>query len=359
LDHLIDTSPTAAKVMLATITERLKSTELVLRQSEKMAQLGTLTAGIAHELNNPASAVQRGADHLSAAISDLDLAYNELFSAGLSVQQQDRLSEYQIFVLKQSQQPLTINNLERSDREGSLESWLKIKLIQNPWEYAPTLVNMGFDDHHLDRLYELFPDLHFKPALSWLTALFTIHTLLNEIHLGTIQIGEIVKSLKSYVYLDQDDQQWIDIHEGLENTLVILRSKLKDGITINRKYGANLPEVQAYGSELNQVWTNIIDNAVDAMEGKGEIIIETRQQDNQVIVEIEDSGPGIPEEIQGKIFSPFFTTKPVNKGTGLGLNISFNIIKKHKGQITVSSQPGRTRFSVQLPINFDSPGRET
>jgi signal transduction histidine kinase len=183
--------------------------------------------------------------------------------------------------------------------------------------------------------------------------LFTMFSLLEEINQGTSRISEIVKSLKSYVYLDQALVQEVDIHEGLDNTLVILRSKLKTGISLERHYAENLPRVMAYGSELNQVWTNLIDNAIDALDGRGKIRIITKKMDDGVLVEIEDSGLGIPEEVQQNLFSPFFTTKPLGKGTGLGLNISFNIIQKHKGEIKVSSRPGETRFSVHLPVNFE------
>jgi len=182
---------------------------------------------------------------------------------------------------------------------------------------------------------------------------FTVYSLLAEINQGAVRISEIVKSLKSYVYLDQAPIQSIDVHEGLDNTLVMLRHKLKAGIGVRREYAHDLPLIMAYGSELNQVWTNIIDNAVDAMNGKGEILLRTQQDGDWVIVEIEDDGPGIPKEILDKIFSPFFTTKPVGKGTGLGLNISYKIIEKHGGEIKVHSQPGKTRFQICLPVNFE------
>jgi signal transduction histidine kinase len=166
-------------------------------------------------------------------------------------------------------------------------------------------------------------------------------------------MAEIIKALKAYTYMDQAPVQSVDVHEGLDNTLVMLRNKLKMGIDVHRQYAENLPRLQAYGSELNQVWTNIIDNAVDAMQGRGELTLRTRQEEQWVVVEIEDTGPGIPPAVQAKIFDPFFTTKAPGKGTGLGLNISHNIIvQKHKGKITVRSQPGKTCFEIRLPISF-------
>jgi len=186
---------------------------------------------------------------------------------------------------------------------------------------------------------------------------YSTRNSLEEIGHGTTRITGIIKALKSYSYLDQAPVQSIDIHEGLDDTLVMLRSKLKTGIQVRREYAEDLPRIEAYGSELNQVWTNIIDNAAGAMGGQGEIILRTYEEDTWVIVEIWDSGPGIPPEIQAEIFDPFFTTKPPGEGTGLGLNISYNIIvQKHRGQIAVDSKPGETRFVVKLPLSVEEPG---
>jgi signal transduction histidine kinase len=182
-----------------------------------------------------------------------------------------------------------------------------------------------------------------------------VYTLLHEIGQGSARLSEIVGAVKGYSYLGQAPVQAVDPHEGLENTLVILRSKLTAGIHVRRDYGADVPKIQAYGSELNQVWTNLLDNAIDAMGGTGEITIRTRRQGAWVVVEIEDDGPGIPDQIQNRIFDPFFTTKEPGKGTGLGLSLSHRIItQQHKGEIRVESQPGRTRFTVKLPIELPS-----
>lgn len=353
LEHLLSTSPSAARVMLSTITNRLRSTELVLQQSEKMAQLGTLTAGIAHELNNPASAARRGSEQLSTAIEHFQQAYQQFHEQGFSKVQWDKAAELREYARMRATQPVDLDSLGRSDREEEIESWLDDRNVENSWDHAPTLVSLGYQTADLAELENTFPGPQLGVALQWLGTLYTIFSLLEEINQGTSRIGEIVKSLKSYVYLDQAPVQEVDVHEGLDNTLVMLRSKLKAGITLERHYAEDLPMIMAYGSELNQVWTNIIDNAVDAMDGTGAISISTRRMDDWIFVEIEDSGPGIPADIQRKIFSPFFTTKPMGKGTGLGLNISFNIVQKHKGEIKVFSRPGKTCFSVCLPINFE------
>jgi len=353
LENLLDTSPSAARVMLSTITNRLHSTEIVLRQSEKMAQLGTLTAGIAHELNNPASAARRGAEHLQSSIRIFEQAYHHFHALGFTDEQWRRAGELQEIAQLKASQPADLDSLDRSDREAEIEDWFDDHQIENGWDYAPHLVSLGYQTTDLDELRDDFPGEGLEVIVQWLGNLFTIYSLLEEIQQGTTRIGEIVKSLKSYVYLDQAPVQAIDLHEGIDNTLVMLRSKLKTGIILERRYAEGIPKIQGYGSELNQVWTNIIDNAVDAMEGQGSLTITTQLRGDWVYVEIEDSGPGIPEDVQEKLFSPFFTTKAMGKGTGLGLNISYNILQKHNGEIKVFSRPGKTCFSVRLPLNFE------
>lgn len=353
MENLLDNSPSAARVMLSTFTNRLRSTELILRQSEKMAQLGTLTAGIAHELNNPASAARRGAEHLQTAIINFQVAYQQFHSLGFSTAQWEQVSKLQDLAKLRVVEPIKLDSLEHSDREAEIEDWLDDHDIEDGWDYAPHLVSLGYQDFDLDELEEIFPEEALVVILKWVGTLFSIYSLLEEIHQGTSRIGEIVKSLKSYVYLDQAPVQLVDLHEGLDNTLVMLRSKLKTGVKVERDYDETIPNIQGYGSELNQVWTNIIDNAVDAMEESGTITIRTKLEESWVLIEIEDTGPGMPKDVQEKIFSPFFTTKPMGKGTGLGMNISFNIIQKHKGEIKVFSRPGKTCFRIHLPVNFE------
>jgi len=356
LDDLLNTSPSAARSLLFTITSRYKSTELMLRQSEKMAQLGTLTAGIAHELNNPAAAAQRGTSQLNLEVAKLLDTQIELSKLSMSTESWDRLDHLISLIREKASQHEDIDALERSDREYEIEDWLNAHGIPEAWEIAPTLVNLGFAEDQLDKLTVDFPADQFPKVVAWMDASFNTFSLLEEINQGSERISEIVKSLKTYVYLDQAPIQAVDIHEGLNNTLVMLRHKLKEGVKVTRNYAEGLPKIQAYGSELNQVWTNIIDNAIDAMNGKGEISITTHQEGDWVIVEIEDNGPGIPDDIKEKIFSPFFTTKAVGKGTGLGLNISYKIIEKHAGEVKVFSKPGKTRFQVSLPIDFSKAG---
>ena len=327
--------------------------EMMLRQSEKLATLGKLSAGMAHELNNPAAAAQRGTNQLLIAFSRFQGAHLRLSNPGITAAQGDFLNSFDDLSREQSQKGDFLDSLTRSDRESEIETWLDEKGVENAWDVASTLVSLDLDFDDLKQLAENFPGPRFPVVVEWINCTYTIYSLLNEISQGTGRISEIVNALKIYSYMDQAPIQNVDIHQGLDNTLVILRSKLKAGVTVHREYAPDLPRIEAFGSELNQVWTNLIDNAIDAMDGVGEITLRTRHEGQWVVVEIEDTGPGIPQEIQSSIFDPFFTTKEVGKGTGMGLNITHNIIvQKHQGKIDLHSQPGSTCFVVKLPLKL-------
>lgn len=359
-DALLASSLTALHAMFQTILGRFRENQGLLRQSEKMAQLGTLTAGVAHELNNPAAAVQRGADQLREAIAALSGSY-----ARISVLSFDGEQEASLRILGErarlnALEPLELDPLARSDREYEIETWLNERGKPNAWEIAPNLVNLNMGEAGLEKLTEDFNDDQVNCVIDWLNNTYSVYNLLNELDQGATRISEIVRALKSYSYLDQAPVQQVDLHQGLDNTLLILRSKLKNGIQVKREYDKDLPPVQGYGSELNQVWTNLIDNAVDALEGwdNPQIILRTRTEGRWVIVEVEDNGPGIPLENQSKVFDAFFTTKPVGKGTGLGLDISYNIVvTKHRGDMKLRSQPGQTIFEVWLPQSMEETGK--
>jgi predicted CoA-binding protein len=255
---------------------------------------------------------------------------------------------------QQASYPSTLTALARSDREYALEIWLEDQGIQNAWELAPTLVNLDYDTDSVAALASRFTAEQLPIVIGWLDAAYAVYSLLAEISLGAERITEIAKALKSYSYLEQASLQTVDLHQGLDNTLIMLRSKL-GGITVRRGYAADLPKIQAYSSELNQVWTNIIDNAIDALQGKGDIVISTHRDGEWVVVAIEDNGPGIAPAIRPKVFDPFFTTKPPGQGMGLGLNITYNIVvQRHRGDIQVFSHPGQTCFQVRLPITFEA-----
>jgi signal transduction histidine kinase len=235
-----------------------------------------------------------------------------------------------------------------------LQEWLEANGVESAWEFAPAMVNFGWNAEELEKLKET---AFFDLSVQWLGIGCMTVGLLSEVQQATGRISQIVQAMKSYTYLDQAPLLEVDVHEGLENTLVIMQHKLKKGVTVKREYSPDLPRIEAYASELNQVWTNIIDNAVDAMDGRGEIILRTYRQDQNVVVEIIDNGPGIPPEIQSRIYDPFFTTKPPGKGTGLGLHISHDIIaNRHRGQLLVESEPGETKFKAVLPIQMRGAG---
>jgi signal transduction histidine kinase len=234
-----------------------------------------------------------------------------------------------------------------------VETLLNKKGLENAWELAPALVKMGFDCGDLSNLAKQFENNDFYMIVDALCNKYITYNLVDEIKLSSEKISEIVKAMKSYSYLDRGPVQSVDIHDGLNDTLIMFKGYLKDDIQVRKDFAQNLPHLDVHGSELNQVWTNIIDNALNAIEENGEIIFKTYRENNWAVVEINDNGPGIPEDIQSKIFDPFFTTKPPGKGTGLGLYVSHNIIvNKHKGQISVHSKPGETRFIVKLPLNL-------
>jgi PAS domain S-box-containing protein len=363
-EEALRTSEQALRARTAELKEKNEAMETTLNQlnemqaqlimQEKMASLGKLSAGMAHELNNPAAAAQRGAAQLQATFSKWQSVQLRMAELKLEKKQVDRVMELDQIAKERGRKPADLNALARSDREAALERWLEERDIDTAGEVVPALVSLGYDQRDLEVLAKVFTTPQLAVVIDWLSFKYAIYNLVAEIGLGTGRIVELVKALKTYTYMDQAPVQSVDVREGLDNTLIILHNKLKSGVTVVREYAEDLPVIQAYASELNQVWTNIIDNAIDAMDGEGTLFVRTRREDPWVVVEIEDDGPGIPAEIQTKIFDPFFTTKPLGEGSGLGLNISRNlVVQKHRGEITVSSRPGRTCFAVRLPMDFN------
>ena len=349
--QLLAHSPSASLSMLRTVSRRLRQNESLVRQNEKMAALGTLAAGLAHELNNPAAAVRRSANQLKAALADWASQMTGLPALSLTEKQMQSLEALKARIESPRPAAAVTDALEQSDRESEMQTWLERRDIPDAWQFAPILVSGGWDVKASTDLEKTYPGALLAPVLRWLAAGLSVYALLDEVNLGTERVSEIVKAVKAYSYLDQAPMQEVNIQEGLENTLIILRHKMK-GIEIVRDYASDLPHIESFGSELNQVWTNIIDNAVYAMEGKGMLKLRTSAQDGQVTVEIQDNGPGIPTEIQQRIFEPFFTTKPPGAGTGLGLHIAYSIINNHYGHIHLTSEPGNTCFQVTLPIQL-------
>jgi len=330
----------------------LRATEEALRGAEKMATLGTLSAGVAHELNNPAAAASRGAEQLREALIKLDDAFVPLSQVCRATGRMESLHALTLEVRDRAERRHELDPLARSDQETELEDWLEAHDVPDPWDVAPAIVSLGYAPAELDALETVW-ESDMPAVVRWMARAQPVYALVKEIREASGRISEIVKALKTYSFLGQAPVRAVNIVEGLDSTLVMLRTKLKHGVTVTKQYAPDLPDIEGFGSELNQVWTNLIDNAADAMDEKGLLTIRTAFDDGMVVVEIEDSGPGIPEDLQSRVFDPFFTTKPVGRGTGLGLATAHSIVvKKHGGAISVTSRPGCTRFTVRLPVRL-------
>jgi signal transduction histidine kinase len=351
-EYVLDTSPAAARRTMDVVLERFRQNQAQLQQSERMAQLGTLTAGLAHELNNPAAAVKRGAEQLAAGVAAYGAAYADAVAAldaGIRADFDAAVAE----AMERGTRPIDLDPLERSDAEMEIEDWLTDRGIEPAWKMAPGLADLGYGTAELAPIEARFEEAT-GDVVTAMTAAASLATLLREVEEGAGRLSTIVRALKSYSYLDQAPVQEVDLRRGIDDTLLIMKRKLGD-IAVRRDYAADLPIIEAYGSELNQVWTNLIDNAADAIHSAGKvdgtISIRAFPIDSGVAVEVEDNGPGIPPDIQARVFDSFFTTKPPGSGTGLGLDISRSIVMtRHGGTIGVSSEPGRTAFRVELPL---------
>ncbi len=325
--------------------------EVSLRQNEKLATVGKLSAGLAHELNNPAAAVQQATQDLATMLMGPAHVQAEVDSLGLAEGQVEMVTEFAARIGDRVEHPSFIDPLERSDRESEVQDLLEAAGVDDGWQIAPALVGLGLEAGDVDRLITTLDPSRLGPATELLADQYGRQSLLGSLDESTRRIIALVGALKTYSHLDEAPQQLVDVHEGLESTLVMFQNRLKAGIEVHRDYDPGLPMIEAHGSELNQVWTNILDNAIDAMGGQGVISLATRNQGDHVVIEVGDNGPGIPDHIAGSIFDPFVTSKAPGEGTGLGLNISHSIVtQKHLGEISVSSEPGRTIFTVRLPL---------
>jgi signal transduction histidine kinase len=347
--ELLLASEAFSRAIFRSSLDRLSTLEATVRNREKLAALGTLAAGLAHELNNPAAAVARTAD---CAVETLAMLKNAAVALSLSTVPPDAMSALDSLGARKGQgNGPAANALQQSEAEDALLDWLAKLGIARPWLMAPSLARIGVGPADLEPLAARLNEEQFAAGIQWLAATLELRSLVEETRRGAVRISEIVKAMKSYSYMDQAPQQAVDLHDGIEDTLTIMHHWLKHGVTVRREYDRSLPNLVVYGSELNQVWTNLIDNAIDAMEGKGEIVIRTGRDANDAVVEITDNGPGIAPEVMPHLFEPFFTTKPLGEGTGLGLDISYQtVVQRHGGEIRVDSRPGRTTFQVRLPL---------
>jgi signal transduction histidine kinase len=348
--ELFGALPTVGARILQIATQRLGGYASIVGQQEKMAALGKFAAGLAHELNNPASAVRRAARNLTELLPTMIERTVNLNKLGLNDGQIRGLILAQQDAIRHGEDVPVLSAIERSDREDALAAWMEDAGVEDAWELAPTFVTAGVSADDLQTLLDTFPEKAYSDILCWLESALNIAALLRDTENSTQRISELVRAVKEYTYMDQGTLQEVDLHKALENTLRIMAYKLKS-VQVVRQYDPELPTMVANGSELNQVWTNLIDNAIDAMDSSGTLELITRWENQYAMVEIADSGPGIPEDVLPHIFEPFFTTKAVGSGTGLGLDIVYRIVQQHNGTIHVEQIPGRTRFIVRLPLN--------
>ena len=340
------------------ISERLRAEELEqlnaqlereqqARYLEKMAALGKLSAGLAHELNNPAAAAQRAGARFGEGLAHRDSIMRTVIAQGFTSAHWLAIDE--VLLAASRQAGIRLDPLATSERETAIEDWLDDRGIAKAWDLAPALVQSGITEPLLEKLALELPESTLNGAIEWISETLSLRESADVVQRSSRRISELVSAVKGYSYMDRGTEQIIDLTEGLENTLIILGHRLKN-ITIERDYQQDLPHVQVQSNALNQVWTNIIDNAIDAMDGRGTLKIATYRKGDQVIVDITDSGSGIAEEDLSCIFEPFYTTKPQGMGTGLGLDTAWRIVtNEHGGSITVESVPGETTFHVAIP----------
>jgi len=345
---LVQKMPELAQRLVGMMSDRIRETTRLEQQRDRLAGLGKLSAGLAHELNNPASAARRAAGQLRDVLKRIKDASHELGRRELTPTQKSEIEKLETSFIQTDAPPA--DALTISDLEEQIDSLLRSHGQNDLWQLAADLARKNVRPEVLESLFAALEADSARAALVRIAASVEVANLLNEIESSTSRISDLVKAIKEYTYMDQAPVQNVDIVKSLETTLTILNHKPKRGVVVQRDYQSIPFLVNSFGSELNQVWTNIIDNAIDAMGGKGEIRIRTYRDDTCVVVEIGENGPGISPEVKSHIFEPFFTTKGVGEGTGLGLDTVQRIIKKHRGSIQVNSKPGDTRFQVWLPL---------
>jgi signal transduction histidine kinase len=344
--------PMAAHLLVGAATQGADASNIVERH-ERLVALGSVTAGLTHELNNPVAAVMSASARLRQMLAEMRDKLGLVVRSQLPGHQLEAIADLAARALEHRRQAPVLSALEASDREEELADWLEQSGVTHAWEMAPTLVAAGVDVDWLRIFAEALPPDQLENGLSYPVRALESDSLVDEITEAASRISALLTSAKQYTQMDRAPLQTFDVHEGLDATLTMLGHKLSDGIEVIRDYDRTLPNIAAFPGELNQVWTNLIDNAVDAMGGHGTLTIRTGRagDGNRLVVEIGDTGPGVPDEARSRIFEPFFTTKPIGKGTGLGLDIAWRIVVgRHRGDIRVDSEPGDTRFQVTLPL---------
>ncbi|HTC47476.1 MAG TPA: ATP-binding protein [Candidatus Aquilonibacter sp.] len=346
--ELVQKMPVLTQRLVGLMSDRIRETTRLEQQRDRLASLGKLSAGLAHELNNPASAATRATSQLRKMLTKIRNASLELGKRDLSPAQKAEIEKMEASFTQTDVVPP--DPLTMSDLEEQIDSLLRSHGQNDLWMLAAGLARRNIKPEAVESLFASLDADTARAALVRIATSVEIASLLHEIESATSRISDLVGAIKEYTHMDQAPVQNVDVVKSLETTLTILNHKLKQGVVVQRDYQRVPLLVNSFGSELNQVWTNIIDNAIDAMHGEGELRIRTYREDGCVVVEIGDNGPGIPEEVQPHIFEPFFTTKGVGQGTGLGLDTVQRIVKKHRGNIQINSKPGDTRFQIWLPL---------
>ena len=320
-------------------------------QRERLLALGSLSAGLTHELNNPAAAAVRATASLRDRISGLRRKLGAIAGGGWDSTALQTLVQLQEEAADRVPKAPVLSPLQASDLEDAITDWLDSREIGDGWQLAPAFVAAGLDVAWLERVAATVSGETLEGALRWLACTVETELLMDEIEDATTRISALVGAAKQYSQLDRAPHQVVDVHELLDSTLLMLSGKIPPGVRVVKEYDRSLPAIPAYAAELNQAWTNLIDNAVSAMGETGVLTVRTGTDQDRVFVDICDTGPGVPPEIRDRIFEPFFTTKPVGQGTGLGLDITWRIVvNKHHGDVRVESVPGDTRFRVRLPV---------
>jgi signal transduction histidine kinase len=342
--------PMAAHLLEGLSTQGMESRDTIERH-ERLVALGSVTAGLTHELNNPVSAVLRASARLREMLAEMREKLGLLVRSQLPGEKLEAVADLAARALASRREAPILSPLEASDLEDEVSDWLADHDIAGASDMASTLVGAGLGVGWLEELVEVTPPPHLEYGLSYPVRAIESDNLLDEITDAVERISGLLASAKQYTQVDRAPLQTIDVHEGLDATLTMLSHKLGDGVKVNRDYDRSVPRMVAYPAELNQVWTNLIDNAIDAMGAQGTLTVRTRPDGERLVVEIGDTGPGVPTEIRSRVFEPFFTTKDIGKGTGLGLDIAWRIVVgRHGGVISLESEPGDTRFRIVLPL---------
>ena len=352
--EMVNVSYELVQALVGIMTDRVRDFQSMRLMDEKLMALGKMSAGLAHELNNPASAIVRSSQELQKHLQQTPERFKSLVTMRVSLESVDVVNEVLFERIRNRTEAVELSLLEREERADDLDDWFMDHGVENSEEVIDTFIDWDFGPEHLDKIAEALPPKALEPVLWWIETNLTTEGMIDEIQTASGRIAELVQSIKAYSHMDSEpSMEFVDIHKGIKSTLTMLKFKFKKkNVRLKKELGEHLPNIKVLEGELNQVWTNMLANALDAVaeDGSGQITIRTHQRRDNLIVEIEDNGAGIPADIQSRIFEPFFTTKGIGEGTGMGLDIVQRVLKRHGGTVSVDSSSGRTCFQVCFPL---------